>query len=388
MPEEPGFENLIDIIRRQDRQLRELQSRIDEFLPSNRLVLCNQVEAVRQLNDLLPALPDALSDGTLDPIEALAIVDHVRREPYYAILCFSCEPAADLAFQATAADLGGSHAVPRILVLTQSLEELRSLEFLNLDLSSFPTRLLAVVSPSDVQSGGPSSDDVLPMLLETCSGHAVSLDLLVLCDHLQSSAVEPPQHLLESWQSLLDGLSIPFEHRPLAPEVASTLLCLRLRPDTDCSRAALDAIADLKRLDQDVADALPNAPQPLADLLGATHQQLHRALERLAIATRESLELRRQLEQASPDPATARELEDLRAQLEEAREESDLLLEQLHQTQEKLEHYVLLSRGQQGTAPERSAPQGSAPAPSVASQAPRQKDDAVNTNRGRLLSSA
>lgn len=77
-------------------------------------------------------------------------------------------------------------------------------------------------------------------------------------------------------------------------------------------------------------------------------------------------------------PESTERLQQLEQELKEARDEAELLLEQLFLAQEELEHYFLLSQ-EQGLAERQLSP--------ASPPANRQEDAAaINSNRGRLLS--
>jgi hypothetical protein len=78
------------------------------------------------------------------------------------------------------------------------------------------------------------------------------------------------------------------------------------------------------RIDEDAGDAAPSAEQPVEQI-------------------------------SEPDPQLQDRLAQLQAEAAEAREETELILLQLHQVQEELEHYFLLSRDLQGQLEARGA---------------------------------
>ena len=97
-------------------------------------------------------------------------------------------------------------------------------------------------------------------------------------------------------------------------------------------------------------EALTTAEQEAREEAELTLLQLHQVqeeLEEVFLADREkAAELERLKQQLADGEALQAKLSSLTSAEEEAREEAELTLLQLHQVQEELEHYFLLSRGQ------------------------------------------
>lgn len=190
---------------------------------------------------------------------------------------------------------------------------------------------------------------------DRCFG--LELDQL-LHGYQQLLRVSSGHRLIAIWRLL--------ELDPLAGalETALTLALLNARPELLEAYLDLELKADLLGGDPDVAyrrrlsgsiqaDTLVQAWRSVQTDSSAGLKELH-STTKVEQDAREEAELTLlQLHQVQEeqgavslaDRAGAIELEQLKQQVQEAREEAELTLLQLHQVQEELEHYFLLSRG-------------------------------------------
>lgn len=125
-----------------------------------------------------------------------------------------------------------------------------------------------------------------------------------------------------------------------------------------------------------------------ADLEAQLHQSQRDAQQQADAHSAQIFALEAQLDAARQaaqeqqnEASSAERILRLEQELKEARDEAELLLEQLHLVQEELEHYFLLSQGQ-----DQGQGQQEVSSPPVLSATRQEVTAAINSNRGRLLS--
>ena len=215
---------------------------------------------------------------------------------------------------------------------------------------------------------------------ELAQGHQIQ-DLSALDPRLLIAIQHQSQLLdayadLESWADLFDRE--PQFSLPLPPWQSTTFAnhCLtswqrdqaeaakeahnlkqgraQARADAERSLLQLHQVEEEKDALRQELENLGQARDEASEEAELTLLQLHQVQEELEAFFLENRRLSDQLQQAEArDAAHTQEIEGLRQELEnlgqardEASEEAELTLLQLHQVQEELEHYFLLSRGQ------------------------------------------
>lgn len=190
------------------------------------------------------------------------------------------------------------------------------------------------------------------------------------------------RELLEMGETRFQALEAEKAAASKSAEELKQQLAAQTEAVQQAQKARDELMARVKDLEGETAQ-LRERLTALQGELEASQQAREEQAERQKDMEAETSQLQQQLKEAAAAPALpAPELQALERQLQEAREDADLLLVQLHQVQEELEHYYLLWLNQDRADPQ-AAPLAQAPAPPK--QDPQADTRVINSFRQRLL---